>query len=39
MGKMQSFNENILGKFLGFGRMHKKKFCCCFLKGKLMKSF
>jgi len=23
MRKMQSFNEYMLGKFLGFGRMHK----------------
>jgi hypothetical protein len=22
---MQSFNENMLGKFLGFGRMHENK--------------
>jgi len=25
MRKMQSFNENMLGKFLGFGRMHENK--------------
>jgi hypothetical protein len=29
---MQSFNENILGKFLGFGRMHENKiYFCLFL--------
>jgi hypothetical protein len=26
MKKMQSFNENMLGKFLGFGRMKTKYF-------------
>jgi hypothetical protein len=26
MRKMQSFNENMLGKFLGFGRMHENNF-------------
>jgi len=26
MKKMQSFNENMLGKFLGFGRMKTKCF-------------
>jgi len=25
MRKMQSFNENMLGNFLGFGRMHENK--------------
>jgi hypothetical protein len=25
MRKTQSFNENMLGKFLGFGRMHENK--------------
>ena len=25
MRKMQSFNENMLGKFLGFGHMHGNK--------------
>jgi len=25
MRKMQSFNENMLGKFLGFGRIHENK--------------
>jgi hypothetical protein len=25
MRKMQSFNENLLGNFLGFGRMHENK--------------
>jgi hypothetical protein len=29
---MQSFNENMLGKFLGFGRMHENKIF--FFKGK-----
>jgi hypothetical protein len=29
---MQSFNENMLGKFLGFDRMHENKIF--FLKGK-----
>jgi hypothetical protein len=28
---MQSFNENMLGKFLGFGRMYENKI---FFKGK-----
>jgi hypothetical protein len=31
---MQSFNENMLGKFLGFGRMHENKIF--FLKGNLI---
>jgi hypothetical protein len=26
---MQSFNENMLGKFLGFGRMHENKIYFC----------
>jgi hypothetical protein len=32
MKKMQSFNENMLGKFLGFGRMKIKYFFCFFKK-------
>jgi hypothetical protein len=37
---MQSFNENMLGKFLGFGRMHKNKiFFFVFEKGNYFKSF
>jgi len=34
MKKMQSFNENMLGKFLGFGRMKTNFFCffCFFFK-------
>jgi len=36
MKKMQSFNENILGKFLGFGHMKTKYFFLFFLKGKLI---
>ena len=32
MRKMQSFNENMLGKFLGFGYIHENKFF--FLKKK-----
>jgi hypothetical protein len=31
---MQSFNENMLGKFLGFGRMYENKIF--FLKGNLI---
>jgi hypothetical protein len=33
---MQSFNKNMLGKFLGFGRMHENKiyFFLFFFKGK-----
>jgi len=27
---MQSFNENMLGNFLGFGRMKTKYFCFFF---------
>jgi len=27
---MQSFNENLLGKFLGFGRMHENKMFSIF---------
>jgi hypothetical protein len=26
MRKMQTFNENMAGKFLGFDRMHENKF-------------
>jgi hypothetical protein len=34
MRKMQFFNENMLGKFLGFGRMHENKiFFLVFEKG------
>jgi len=37
MRKMQSFNENMLGKFLEFGRMHENKiFFYFFLKGNLI---
>jgi hypothetical protein len=32
---MQSFKENMLGKFLGFGRMKTKYFFCFFLKRKI----
>jgi hypothetical protein len=37
MRKMQFFNENMLGKFLGFGRMHENKIF--FLRGNLFKIF
>jgi len=30
MEKMQFSFENMLGKFLRFGRMHKKKYLFCF---------
>jgi len=33
MRKIQFFNENMLGKFLGFGRVHENNF---FLKGQLI---
>jgi hypothetical protein len=35
MKKMQSFNENMLGKFLGFGRMKTKHFFLFFLKREI----
>jgi hypothetical protein len=35
MKKMQSFNENILGKFLGFGNMKTKYFFFVFLKREI----
>jgi hypothetical protein len=35
MKKMQSFNENMLGKFLGFGRMKTKYFFCFFFKREI----
>jgi hypothetical protein len=31
MRKMQFFNENMLGKFLGFGRMHENKIYIFFV--------
>jgi len=34
MKKMQFFYENMLGKFLGFGRMHENKIFC-FLKREI----
>jgi hypothetical protein len=34
---MNLFNENVLGKFLGFGHMHENKIIIfCFWKGKLI---
>ena len=37
MRKMNLFNENVLGKFLGFGHMHENKIIIfCFWKGKLI---
>jgi hypothetical protein len=35
MKKMQSFNENMLGKFLGFGRMKTKYFFLFFFKREI----
>jgi hypothetical protein len=35
MKKMQFFYENMLGKFLGFGRMHEKKIFFLFLKSEI----
>jgi len=37
MRKMQFFNENMLGNFLGFDRMHENKIV--FLRGNLFKIF
>ena len=41
MRKMQFFNENMLGKFLGFGRMHENKIYIFFVfeKWNWFKSF
>jgi hypothetical protein len=40
MRKMQYFNENMLGKFVGFGHMHKNKiFFFVFFKGKFNLNF
>jgi len=36
MRKMQSFNENMLGKFLGLGCMHENNICICIYIGKLI---
>jgi len=33
---MQFFNENMLGNFLGFGRMYENKIFFLFWKGKLI---
>jgi len=32
---MQSFNENMLGKFLGFSRMHENKIYFLFFKREI----